>query len=151
MTIDSVHKWLLDNGYISVINNKIVVSNKWVRDVGANGVIELKEQMKVKTDKEMFSKFINVLKQNGCPTYANSGTSRYTVLSYTPSAKNEFLKVIQEGVDIEKLAACTIKYYKKLTHPKTILNYFKDEEWRIWYQDEVSTDVTLPNRQDINL
>ena len=48
MTIDSVHNWLLDNGYISVVNNKIVVSNKWVRDIGASGVVELKEKMKVK-------------------------------------------------------------------------------------------------------
>ena len=103
MTIDSVHNWLLDNGYISVVNNKIVVSNKWVRDIGASGVVELKEKMKVKSDKEMFEKFVHVLKQNGCPTFANSGTSRYTVLSYTPSAKTEFIKLMSEGVDVERL------------------------------------------------
>lgn len=150
MTIDSVHKWLLDNGYISIVSNKIIVSNKWVRDVGASGVVELKDKMKVKSDKEMFEKFIHVLKQNGCPTFANSGTSRYTVLSYTPSAKAEFIKIISEGIDIERLAACTIKYYKKLTHPKTILNYFRDGDWKIWYEDESSVDH-LPNRQDIDL
>jgi hypothetical protein len=121
-----------------------------VRDVGASGVVELKDKMNVKSDKEMFEKFIHVLKQNGCPTFANSGTSRYTVLSYTPSAKTEFIKIISEGIDIERLAACTIKYYKKLTHPKTLLNYLRDGDWKLWYEDESSVDV-LPNRQDIDL
>jgi hypothetical protein len=72
------------------------------------------------------------------------------IQSYTPSAKAEFVKIISEGIDIERLAACTIKYYKKLTHPKTILNYFRDGDWKIWYEDESSTDF-LPNRQDIDL
>jgi hypothetical protein len=57
---------------------------------------------------------------------------------------------MSEGVDVERLAACTIKYYKKLTHPKTILNYFRDGDWKIWYEDEEASGL-LPNRQDINL
>jgi hypothetical protein len=64
--------------------------------------------------------------------------------------KQNSSKLMSEGVDVERLAACTIKYYKRLTHPKTILNYFRDGDWKIWYEDEEASGL-LPNRQDINL
>jgi hypothetical protein len=141
--------YLNEGGNADILSHSSDEKRRRIEQLEKN-IAELKEKMKVKSDKEMFEKFIHVLKQNGCPTFANSGTSRYTVLSYTPSAKAEFIKLMSEGVDVERLAACTIKYYKKLTHPKTILNYFRDGDWKIWYEDEEASGL-LPNRQDINL
>lgn len=136
ITFSSAVDYLLDNGYLAVINGEVTITGKFKREF--NPVPKTKVEQIFKDNPEVVSreaiwkKFIEDAKIPYQVT-ATDG-KKYTIRQFSAGIADKLIKIIKE-VDYGILTRSTEVYYTQNGYKKTLKNYLIEEVWREAYED----------------
>lgn len=152
MTFKDALGYLLDNGYLVLVENQVVVTRKLTDSLNLPKSVEV-EQVAQQTQtavmtapaktvvkptkkglKEIWDQFIVDAEIPWRVT--NPRGEKYTVRQYGPTAATRLKEIIEEeGIDYQILVESTKYYYKNTTYKSTLFNYFIKELWREEYTE----------------
>lgn len=136
ITFSSAVDYLLDNGYLAVINGEVTITGKFKREF--NPVPKTKVEQIFKDNPEVVSreaiwkKFIEDAKVPYQVT-ATDG-KKYTVRQFSAGIADRLISIIKK-VDYEILCKSTEQYYNQNGYKKTIKNYFEEGVWQGAYEE----------------
>lgn len=151
MDLRSALGYLLDNEYLVLIENQLIITKKLTdslnlpdrrREVVEDSAVTVappvtatKVTKKVSKDlKQVWDQFI-IDAEIPWRVTTPSG-EKYTVRQYGPSAAQKLLQIINtEGVDYDTLTASTKYYYKNTTYKAILSNYLLKDLWKEEYNE----------------
>lgn len=156
MTLKDAMSYLLENGYLLVIENQVVVTRKLTDSLNlkqttipsvvteASGTMIAPAPVKKTTKKvvthtekrlkEIWDKF--VLDADIPWRVSTPSGDTYTVRQFGPTAAKKLAEIIDtENVDYDILTKSTRNYYQNTTYKSTLFNYFLKDIWKEEYSE----------------
>lgn len=143
MTLNGSVNYLIQNGYLTVIDGELTITGKLRRDFAEVERERIVEEKKL-AGREFFHKFAEDSK---VPSFIHmSNGAKFTVKYYTPSVLGHLKRAINE-VGYEKLTEITENYYKQQNLARTTLQKFLSQGiWRDWIRIAPTTSPGGENR-----
>lgn len=143
MTLKQVHDFLVSNEYVTVVGNKVLLSNKYARDLFNDNSSEVLTSITTLKPTDVLTQLIKYLKDNGCSSTATNQSSVYALFRRTKENIDRLEKILKtvtdldgESIKLELFCKATWRYYKSTNFPVTLTNYLKDDVWLSFYEDE---------------
>ena len=133
--LTSAINFLLDNEYLTVVNGKLVITNKLHREtklkVRERVEVLFPDQPTLITREAIWNKFIT----DACIPYQAEGSSgrKYTIRQYSSGLADELIKIIK-SVDYKILVESTKRYYNTATYKLILSNYIRKNVWKEEYK-----------------
>lgn len=128
--------YLLENGYLAMINGEITFTGKFKREFNPVPAKKLEEIFPdtntAGTREEIWRKFIKDAEIPHKATATNG--KQYTIRQYSPGIANKLMQIIKEVDDYNVLVESTKLYYKSNSYKKILSNYIDQQIWRDEYE-----------------
>jgi hypothetical protein len=138
--------YLLANGYLTMVNGKIVITGKLRRELKLpeqdNLVKENKlDNLDVREEEEVWDKFI---KDAQIPHRVIVNGQSYTVRQYSKEIAKQLVRIVKEVKDYTILVESTKQYYRSTTYVKTLKNYISERLWKYAYEQYEQNQAKNP-------
>lgn len=126
-------KYLLDNGYITVVNGNVFITSKLNAEIAKDLTerIEVK-QASILTSRDIWDKFMT----DACVPHKATATDgkQYTIRQFSPQSLQKLIQAIKQVDSYQILTEATKLYYKSNGYKLTFKNYLEREVWRGEYE-----------------
>lgn len=145
MEIKEITKWLLDNGYLVLVNSRPILTAKFERELGYQSTPQELTPVQISNELTKPTTYTNDPKiiWNAFITDADiphrvkstDGTS-YTVRQYGALVAKKLMKIIEDPrIDYKRLTESTRNYYKTTSYKLLLSNYIVKDIWYHEYQN----------------
>lgn len=164
MIKEDVLQYLKDSGYLLSVDGKAIITNKFLRDIGA-GTINARNSTSTKSTTTTTSQLSVVTKEDykqfiidaEVPTVIATGNGKFFANRYSEKGYSSYKKVLEDHDPKVLLAAC--KWYYKQTGMARVMigNWFSEGIWESCYDDikkavdkKVSVDIVMKDKTGNN-
>lgn len=138
-------KFLFDNGYIAILENQLVITNKLKREYRTSASLNSENPVPLSRE-EVWNKFISDA-EIPYRIPMDGGGRYYTVRQYSDNIANKLIQIIK-SVDYDILVKSTKAYYKSNGFRKILSNYIDQKIWAEQYR-EYQNNSGFPENESI--
>lgn len=137
-TVDfaSAVEFLLENGYLAYLSDKVVITNKFTREFNPlprpRAEQLFPDKPEVVSREDIWNKFMADAEVPHRATFSGDG-KQYTIRQFSLKAANNLIKVIKSVPDYKVLVEATKAYYKSNSYKLTFTNYLERRVWKQQY------------------
>lgn len=136
MEFNEVVNYLTDNGYMQLIKNKPVFTDKFREALNGTSALVHATTTLAKAKESLESVYIEFITRCQIPEKAHDSYGNvYSLNKYSKEGAKAFEAAIKAGFDLKILAITVTLYYKSaVKYKKSIHSYMTSGEWKTDYQ-----------------